>query len=230
MKTQSTHLKRSLPLIGLLFFCFNAVCQSESKNEFTAFWPNGEVTRQADLGLVWIIKTNGKIVKDAKIREYNKAKGKLTYERERTLHDIETFNIKSISKSSNCVHHIYFDKEGNPMFSKNPDYYYGYDHTDFKKSDQPVAKPSTKLPVDTTKVAKALSVPVEKAKSSEPTMVCDTVIKPDGTIVLAKILELSEFEIRYKRMDYLTGPVYNLIINSKTIIKQYEKSKTVIIN
>lgn len=230
MKAQTTQFKSLLPFIGILLFCFNAVGQSDSKNEFTAFWPNGDVTRQADLGLVWIIKTNGKIVKDAKIREYNKVKGRLTYEREKTLHDIETFNIKAISKSSNCAHHIYFDKEGNPMFSKNPEYSYGYDHADFKKSEMPVFKKTTPLTTDTCKGDKKLVVNGQQTSQTLSSNVCDTVIKSDGTVVLAKILELSEFQLSYKRLDYLSGPVYNLMINSNTKIIQYEKSKKVIIN
>jgi len=254
MKTQSTHFKRLLPLLGILLFCFNALSQTNSKNEFTAFWPNGDVTRQADLGQVWIVKTNGKIVKEAKIREYNKAKGKLVYERERTLHDIETFNIKSITKSSNCAHHIYFDKEGNPMVTKNPEYAYGFDHTDFKKSESTVSKQiaqttttsstaenlqrkdstsskqTLKLTLDSAKVLKKVFAPVASSSTNTYANVCDTVVKADGTRVLVKILELSEFEIRYKRMDYLTGPVYNLIIKPETKVIQYEKSRTVIIN
>ena len=254
MKTQSTHFKRILPFLGILLICLKALSQTNSKNEFTAFWPNGDVTRQADLGQVWIIKTNGKIVKEAKIREYHKAKGKLVYERERTLHDIETFNIKSITKSSNCAHHIYFDKEGNPMVTKNPEYAFGYDNSDFKKSelasskqaaqtttssskaenvqrrDSISSKHTPKLTVDTAIVLKKVIAPVAYSSTNTYASVCDTVVKSDGTRVLVKILELSEFEIRYKRMDYLTGPVYNLIIKPETKVIQYEKSRTVIIN
>lgn len=253
MKTQTTHIKRSMPLIGILLLCFKVFSQSGPKNEFTAFWSNGDVTRQSDLGPVWIVKTNGKIVKEAKIREYNKAKGKLVYERERTLHDIETFNIRSITKSSNCAHHIYFDKEGNPIVTKNPEYAYGYDNSDFKKSEIASTKEATQsstislkennvnkndsvsskqiatVKAETSEPNK-LSVPVASPSPNTNVIVCDTVVKSDGRRVLVKILELSEFEIRYKRMDYLTGPVYNLIIKPESKVIQYEKCKTVIIN
>jgi hypothetical protein len=47
----------------------------------------------------------------------------------------------------------------------------------------------------------------------------DTIVKRNNTIVLAKILEITTSEVKYKRQDMLDGPVYTELKNDITMVK-----------
>ena len=62
-----------------------------------------------------------------------------------------------------------------------------------------------------------------------PSFAQDIITKKDGTDIKAKVLEVNENEVKYRRYDYLDGPIFTML-KSEILIVRYENGTTDVFN
>ena len=62
-----------------------------------------------------------------------------------------------------------------------------------------------------------------------PSFAQDIITKKDGTDIQAKVLEVNENEVKYKRYDYLDGPIFTML-KSDILIVRYENGTNDVFN
>ena len=213
----------------MLFFinCSLLNCQTENNSGFNAIWSNGDVTYQRDLGKVWLLKSNGKTLKDVRISEFNVERKKLVYEKDRTLHDIQIVDVKGLLAGENSSHMITFNAGGLVQVINNPNYYYGSKGTFFKVSEKVVVQLTGTKKFKEPDNDKEEDKPVIKEDSKN---LADTLVKVNGQVIAIKLIQITDTEIRYKRMDYLNGPVYNILRKENTEIIEFPNYKKIKLN
>lgn len=62
-----------------------------------------------------------------------------------------------------------------------------------------------------------------------PSFAQDIITKKDGTDIKAKVLEVNESEVKYRRYDYLDGPIFTML-KSEILIVRYENGTNDVFN
>ena len=62
-----------------------------------------------------------------------------------------------------------------------------------------------------------------------PSFAQDVITKKDGTDIQAKVLEVNENEVKYRRYDYLDGPIFTML-KSDILIVRYENGTNDVFN
>lgn len=219
-------MKIIITLAAGLILSINAAGQTSNENSWTVIWENGDVTYMKDLDRVWIKLVSGSTIKKAKLWDFQKDNGKLVYEKDGSLHDVTIQGIDKIYAGNNSRSILYFDKENNPRIISSVityDEFTGY--SDFKIS-QKASKASSTIPPakDTIQFKKinASQFPVFSNTAN------DTIIKPSGNKIPARITLITSNEVYYKRADVPEGPEYVIDINSCNIIKSSNSIKIII--
>ncbi len=204
-------------------------------------WENGDSTLLSDLDPVWIILKKGSTIKNAKLREIQNKKGNLVYQKEGTLHDLSINNITRITAGNYSKSAIFFDDNYTPFIkSVSVEDYWNYNTvgaTDFKvtvkakKTDKELTKQFLSSGSDTKPVTPASSTVQEtKIVAGNYTSPLDTIIKEDGEIIPAKILEITPTRIRFKKSNNMQGPSYVIGNASNIKILKHANSIKITIN
>lgn len=224
-----TGIKISILIITVLF-SFGSFAQSSESKDLIISWENGNVTLLKDLGKVWIDLKKGNTIKKAQLWEVKPSEGKIVYEKDGSLHDMLIANINAMYAGENSMNELYFDMNNNPRIRKAEkvlnewepfsDFKVSY-HVSSIKNEKKISE--AKNDSDENAAEKAESE--WKYNSSGN----DTLVKPSGEIVLVKMISMTETEIRYKRSDLPSGPVYVLNIDAVEEIIKNEKSIKIVL-
>jgi hypothetical protein len=188
-------------------------------------WDSGDATLLKDLGKVNIDLKQGKTVKNARIYDIQKDKGKIVYEKDGCLHDKNISAVNAITAVGNSRSAIYFELN-EPIIKMNRDLDYLSSYVDFKVSYTAFElRKNKQADIQPTIVKTDITLyHVELGKRTN-----DTIVKANGEIVVARIIHLTEKELSYKRADLIDGPVYNLPNSPYTEVIKYTNGMKVIL-
>jgi hypothetical protein len=200
-------------ILSLLVLALSSIAFSQTADDRPAvYWDNGNVTLIEDLGEVWIEKNNGTTIKNTKIWEILPAKGKIVYEKNRSLHDLPIADVYRVRAGANSLHIMYFDTAYQPVIVYSGEYVYnGEVKSDFKVSYK---RDLTKPEINTQRLAEQKEAPVPLLNL----LARDTVVRANGEVLPVRIIQLSATAVSYKRGDLADGPLYNVNIEADTEI------------
>lgn len=217
-----TGIKILILIITVLFSC-GSFAQSSDRNDLIISWENGNVTLLKDLGKVWIDLKKGNTIKNAQLWEVKSLDGKIVYEKDGSLHDMLIANINAMYAGENSVNELYFDISNNPRIRKAEKGLNEWEaFSDFKVSYHVSSIKNDKKNPEVKNSA-------AETESAYNSIEHDTLVKATGEMMQVKIISMTETEIRYKRSDLPSGPVYILNIDACEEIIKNEKSVKIIL-
>lgn len=221
-------MKKYLVTFAIVFSAIRCEAQSALSPSYCVLWENGDQTLLSDIGKVWIKLQSGTTLKDVKIWEINLSTASLTYEKGGTLHDLSIAKINYIAAGHNSRNLLYVDQENNLKIKSAGALFDEYDnYTDFKVSR--TAYESKKFNVHTQDTAREKNIiPPKQNGTGEANP--DIIVKPDGSLIYARIVSISAKEIVYKRSDVPDGPDYVISINSCSEIIKTSTNYKIIMN
>jgi hypothetical protein len=226
----------------MLLFSLKSFSQNSDESKPVVKWDNGDITLFKDLGKVWINLKSGTTYKNVSIWSIESVKGKLTYNKDGSLHDLMIGKIENIMAGKNSHSVLYFDNENLPRIKntnafffadeKSSDFYISAKGAGLVKENSEQKSLSTYEVKESKKPANndTLSLPALNPNNFQNSVACDTIIKMNGEIVLAKIISNSQTEVRYKRVDNPDGPIYSVNKQSSTQIIKYPNALKIILN
>jgi hypothetical protein len=220
----SRKFRQTFAVVILLIVTVAVTAQPLPADSVVIKWENGDITYLRDLKPVWIFLRTGSKLKNARLWDIDKEKGKLTYEQNLVLHDVFITDIKGIYPAEYSVNMIIFDGQNNMRITQSDKLqYYYYAETDFPVSRKYVKAPEPVKPV--SRKAVTIESP-DDAKLKTSASGNDTLITAQGEILPVTIIRLDDNVIRFTRKDTGPTPVYTLamqpgtdIINKGTYIK-----------
>src|ERR1043166_7290797 len=202
---------------ALVLLTFNRAFAQQP--ELLIMWDNGNATLLKDLGKVTIEFKSGPGVKNARVYDILKEKGKLVYEKDGCLHDKNIAAIECIKAGKNSRQILVFGLNNEPVIKLNADYDYLIGYAEFKVSYTAFElKKKRENTIVQSNIAKSDTTTFQMEIGTQRS---DTIVKASGEIITARIIHINENEVRYKRADLPDGPVYNLTNSANTEVIRY---------
>lgn len=237
MKTTMSFLRNNLQGLILAVIVssilqLNVSAQNKTGQDYEIVWANGDMTTLRDLGKVWITLKKGSDVKNVRVWEIQPENSIVVYEQNGTLHDLMMAKIAYIGSGKFSQSRLYFDQHGVPIIKSNPEYIYSFDtYTNFK-----VTRKAVKVEETGSENTGTVSTPDPVKNPSLSTSnqlvenmpACDTIMRPDGEVLLIKVIIINATEIRYRRLDIPEGPVYSINNTPETKVITYPKGFKII--